>query len=70
MILKNKKIRVGLIIFALLVGGIIMWDSKPQIDQNALKESAFLPYPPQYNYRQTKNDCGPFNVAAVVRVLT
>lgn len=28
------------------------------------------PYPSQYNYRQTVNDCGPFAVAAVVRALT
>jgi len=38
--------------------------------KNHIKESAFLAYPTTYNYRQTKNDCGPFNVAAVIRALT
>ncbi|MEK7523720.1 MAG: hypothetical protein AAB588_01690 [Patescibacteria group bacterium] len=69
MIPKNKKILVGLIILLVVVGGIIIRSNKPSIDQSIIKESAFIPYPPQYNYRQTKNDCGPFNVAAVVRAL-
>ncbi len=69
MILKNKKIFAGLMILVVLIGGIILRGNKPQIDQNTIQKSAFLPYPPQYNFRQTKNDCGPFNVAAVVRIL-
>ncbi len=69
MILKNKKIFAGLIILVILIAGIILRGNKPQIDQRTIQESSFLPYPSQYNFRQTKNDCGPFNVAAVVRVL-
>jgi len=29
-----------------------------------------IPYPSNYNFAQTYNDCGPFNTAAVVRALT
>jgi hypothetical protein len=32
--------------------------------------AATIEYPSEFNYRQTLNDCGPFNVAAVVRALT
>ncbi|PIQ78169.1 hypothetical protein COV82_01580 [Candidatus Peregrinibacteria bacterium CG11_big_fil_rev_8_21_14_0_20_46_8] len=35
----------------------------------AIATHAEIKYPSEYNYRQTPNDCGPFNVAAVVRAL-
>lgn len=41
----------------------------PKIDPALVKENATIAYSSQYNYRQTQNDCGPFNVAAVVRAL-
>ncbi len=69
MILKSKKIWVGLMILIIVIGIMMIQGNKPQIDQNLIKESALITYPAQYNYRQTGNDCGPFNVAAVVRAL-
>lgn len=69
MILKNKKISIGLIILIVLIGVVIIRGNKPDIKQSLIKESAFVQYLPAYNYRQTKNDCGPFNAAAVVRAL-
>lgn len=68
MILKSKKFWMGLMILAVIVFMKVL-GNKPQIDQNLIKESAFISFPPQYNYHQTKNDCGPFNVAAVISVL-
>lgn len=69
MILKSKKIRLGLIISAVVVGFITLLGNKPQIDRNLIKNKAFISYSSQHNYRQTKNDCGPYNVAAVIRAL-
>lgn len=70
MIFKRKKNWIGLIILATIVAYFTtVLDERPQIDQNLIKKSAFIAYPSKYNYRQTKNDCGPFNVAAVVRAL-
>src|SRR3989338_4079034 len=69
MILKNKKICIGLVILATLTGFVVVRGGKPDVDQSLIKASASIFYPSAYNYRQTKNDCGPFNIAAVVRVL-
>lgn len=69
MTLKNKRIWAGLLILTVLISGAIINGNKPQINKDTIKESSFVPYPPQYNYLQTRNDCGPFNVAAVVRAL-
>lgn len=53
------------------MGTIIFWpESPPQINLSNIKQSALIPYPSEYNFRQTINDCGPFNVAAVIRALT
>lgn len=65
----KKKIFVGLIILMVLIGAMIIRGNKPHLEQSSIKESALITYPTEYNYRQTKNDCGPFNVAAVVRAL-
>lgn len=40
------------------------------IDKSKISNSASLNYPSEFNYRQTINDCGPYNTAAVVRILT
>ena len=48
---------------------MVMRGNKPDFDQSRIKESTSILYPSAYNYRQTKNDCGPFNVAAIVRAL-
>lgn len=42
----------------------------PKIDTANIAESSTIHYSAEYNLRQTINDCGPFNVAAVVRALT
>jgi len=69
MMLKSKKIWIGLLILLTLSGFMVMRGNKPDVDQSLIKESASISYPSAYNYRQTRNDCGPFNVAAVVRAL-
>jgi len=42
----------------------------PEFDEDKILSSHFIEYPTEHNYRQTGNDCGPFNVAAVTRALT
>jgi len=71
MILKKKNLWI------LFSGALILFlaysffgNTKPRIDTKVIKESALIEYPTEYNYRQSRNDCGPFNVAAVVRALT
>src|SRR3989338_4117759 len=72
MIAKRKKFWIGLsgaVIASVLAYPFLGLLVKPRIDTIAIKESAFIEYPTEYNYRQSKNDCGPFNVAAVTRAL-
>lgn len=69
MIFKSKKFWAGIIILVIMIGLTTARGNKPQMDPNLIKESAIIAYPSKHNYRQTKNDCGPFNVAAVVRAL-
>jgi hypothetical protein len=69
--LKSKNlITFGLLI--VLVSGIYLWygNKAPEIDKSKISFSSTIDYPSEFNYRQTVNDCGPFNVAAVVRALT
>lgn len=56
----------------ILVAGIYFWTNNkaPAIDNSKISVSSIIEYPSGFNYRQTVNDCGPFNVAAVVRALT
>lgn len=56
----------------LVLFGLFLHFNKPiaEIDQSKLMASALIPYSSEYNFRQTINDCGPFNVAAMVRALT
>ncbi len=42
----------------------------PLINKSRILSSYSIEYPSEFNYRQTPNDCGPYNVAAVVRGLT
>lgn len=72
MIIMRKKILIrGLAgAFALLLMYLFLsLNVKPKIDTTVIRESAFIEYPAEFNYRQSKNDCGPFNTAAAVRVL-
>lgn len=66
--LKNKKI-IFPIITALIVGIYLWMNRAPKIYEEKILPEALIPYPSEFNYRQTINDCGPFNVAAVVRSL-
>ncbi len=73
---KFKKMKVNksilLVIIILLGIGIyfMMKNKAYRIDENKISASSIIEYPSKFNYRQTLNDCGPFNVAAVVRSLT
>lgn len=72
MIIKKKILLFSLagsfiLLLAYLFFGL---SEKPKIDRSIIKESAFIEYPEEFNFRQSKNDCGPFNAAAVVRALT
>ena len=40
-----------------------------RFDENKITVSSAIEYSQKFNYRQTVNDCGPFNVAAAVRAL-
>lgn len=64
--------RKFLILLILSAGVYFAFFNKPiaVVDQSQLMASALIPYSSEYNFRQTINDCGPFNVAAVVRALT
>lgn len=41
-------------------------NTQPKIE---LPKSFFIEYPKKYNYRQGYNECGPYNVAATIRIL-
>jgi len=72
MIIRKKFLWIGLsLVFALFFAYSFLGLSvKPKIDKLVIKENAFIEYPTEFNYKQTKNDCGPFSVAAAVRALT
>lgn len=67
----NKKhyLILGLIII-LISGFLIFQKEPPTITYANIAQASLIDYPEQYNFRQTINDCGPFNVAAVVRTLS
>lgn len=67
---KPKKLII-LVALIILVIGIYLWvtNKAPNIDSSKISTTAVIDYPAEFNYRQTINDCGPFNVAAVVRAL-
>jgi len=69
--LKSKNLIIlGLLV--ILLAGIYLWISNktPEIDESKISVSSTIDYLSEFNYRQTVNDCGPFNVAAVVRALS
>ncbi|MBU1992509.1 hypothetical protein KKG51_02300, partial [Patescibacteria group bacterium] len=67
----KTKIKIVIIILALLAGLILISHKSPPpvIDESKIRNTYFINYPEEFNYRQTINDCGPFNTAAVVRAL-
>lgn len=69
--IKSKNLII-LGVLIILVAGIYFWTNNkaPVIDNSKISVSSIIDYPQEFNYRQTVNDCGPFNVAAVVRALT
>jgi len=70
------KLKLKIIIFVglliVIVAGINFWPGKkaPEIDESKISDSSIIDYQSEFNYLQTVNDCGPYNVAAVVRSLT
>lgn len=67
-----KRKSKNLIILGIIIIGGYIWTSSttPKFDESKISVSSTINYPPVYNYRQTINDCGPFNAAAIVRALT
>lgn len=66
----QKKNLIIIIALLILVIGFFLTNTKSsEIDKTKIYSSSIIAYPSQYNYRQTINDCGPFNAAAVVRAL-
>ncbi len=68
--MKSKTKIIGTIVLCLT--GIILFyyeNTTPVIDKSQIKPIALIEYPQDSNYRQTINDCGPFNTAAIVRTL-
>ena len=57
---------------ALSVAGFYFWinTSVPVIDESKISDSSLVEYPSEFNFRQTVNDCGPYNTAALTRALT
>lgn len=61
----------GIVVLLLIAALVFLLKRSPaQLDEEATFVAATIPYAPEFNYRQTVNDCGPFNTAAVVRALT
>ena len=68
------KTRLIIILFLMITGiGLILKNffiKEPLIvDHNRVFSQSLIEYPSKYNYRQTINDCGPFNTSAVIRAL-
>lgn len=72
MISKKRTLFIGLLCALMLffTNAFLYFGSKPRIDVAVIQESAFIEFPSKYNHRQTKNDCGPFSVAAAASALT
>ncbi len=68
--IKITDILIVLIILVPLGLFIGMGSKPPFVDDKKILEKHLLDYSAGYNFRQTVNDCGPYNVAAVVRTLT
>lgn len=70
----KMKLKTLIILGVLIisVSGLYIWTNSkdPSIDKSKISGSSVIDYSSEYNYRQSINDCGPFNVAAVVRALS
>lgn len=68
----RKLVWVLVAIVAAISITIVAQQSKtpPKVQTSETFTSAQIFYPSEYNFRQSINDCGPFNVAAVIRALT
>ena len=66
----RKLIISGLLIVVVIGIYSSLTNRAPEIDKEKNFISSVIDYPSEFNYRQTLNDCGPFNVAAIVRALT
>lgn len=69
---REPIIKLRILAFLIITIATIVYiarTSPPIIDKDDIKTSFLIEYPTKFNYRQTANDCGPFNVAAVVRTL-
>lgn len=65
----KTKIICSITIFFAVIFLSLSGHTTPVIDESQIKPMALIEYPAEYNYRQTINDCGPFNTAAIVRAL-
>ncbi len=67
---SKKKLMIFLCVFLVAVVYFAFYKKTQVVDSSKISTSSVIEYLPQYNYRQTINDCAPFNAAAVVRALT
>lgn len=66
----NTRFGILAILIITMATIVYIWGSSPPIiDKNQIKSAYLIEYQTEFNYRQTANDCGPFNVAAIVRAL-
>ena len=68
-ILLKWGILGALIVFICTIYLVFAFQPTPVVNEGLIASNVMIPYPPEYNFRQSINDCGPFNVAAVVRAL-
>lgn len=69
--MQRKTIVLTLLFSIIFLFGLyfVVNDKDSVIELGSVKQSAFIDYPSEYNFRQTINDCGPYNTAAVTRAL-
>jgi hypothetical protein len=67
--MQSKTIILTSLFFIILLFGLYFFVNNKDsvVELRSVKQSAFIDYPSEYNFRQTRNDCGPYNTAAVVR---
>lgn len=69
-------VKIIIVILVIIIGfvGLIclvpLLKPAPKIDRKKILEQVVINYASQDNYRQGKNDCGPFSAAAVIRILS
>lgn len=72
MSIKTRSIII--IFFAIALTGLILIfllkkESPAILNKNKIEIQSLIEYPAIFNYRQTINDCGPYNTFAVIRAL-